>query len=200
MSLSCFISASGINYYGSFTSNALLTEKDPRKRCDFLSEVCNAWENAADEFSVITERIVKLRISAVLSSKKGFLEALKKITNNHPRFRNLAAANNGLTGYIIEDSLCPILSRCKTPMYGSYNTVSDEYTTQKMFMKKLAKNMNRYFFSINIPAFAVRLFLEEMSEMISGRNRASNEKIKRSGFELKYPSLSSALALDSIFT
>ena len=38
LQLKSFISASGVNYYGTFTSNEILTEETPIKKLDFLTK------------------------------------------------------------------------------------------------------------------------------------------------------------------
>jgi len=75
--LKSFISASGINYYGTKTTDHIYTEEDPPGN-DFLSEVVILWERSADDFKEqnIAERVVKIRTAVVLSKKEG---ALKKM-------------------------------------------------------------------------------------------------------------------------
>ena len=51
--LKSFISASGINYYGTFTSDEILTENSPIKKLDFLAELSVDWEKSAYQFSEI---------------------------------------------------------------------------------------------------------------------------------------------------
>ena len=55
--LQSFISSSGVNYYGTFTSDQILTEESQIVENDFLAELCVAWENAADQFSSIAEQL-----------------------------------------------------------------------------------------------------------------------------------------------
>jgi NAD dependent epimerase/dehydratase family enzyme len=73
LQLKSFISASGVNY-GTFTSNEILTEDTPIKKLDFLAELCKNWEEAAFDFTDISERIVCLRTSPVLAKKGGTFE------------------------------------------------------------------------------------------------------------------------------
>ena len=63
--LKFFISASGVNYYGTFTSDQILTEKDGIIHQDFLAKLSEDWENAAYQFSEIVDRIVCVRTAMV---------------------------------------------------------------------------------------------------------------------------------------
>ena len=69
--LKSFISASGINYYGTFTSDQILKEEDGITEHDFLAKLCDKWENSADNFSDVAERIVCLRTAMVLAKDGG---------------------------------------------------------------------------------------------------------------------------------
>ena len=59
--LKAFISASGVNYYGTFTSDEVLHEDSGVIQNDFLAKLCVEWEQAADQFSEHYDRVVCLR-------------------------------------------------------------------------------------------------------------------------------------------
>ena len=196
--LKSFISASGINYYGTFTSDKILSEKDGILHQDFLSEVCEKWENAAKEFGEISDRIVCVRTSPVLSKNGGSFQHLKKITD----FNLASGIGNGKQwfNWIHLDDLVEIYIKAveNITMNGAYNAVSDEIPKTKVFMKKLAKASEKLFIPINIPEFLVNIATGEMGEMVLEGTRISNEKIKSEGFEFQFPDLDSALR-DLIF-
>ena len=191
--LKSFISASGISFYGTFTSDTILTEKDEISHHDFLADLSQDWENAANQFSEISERVVKLRISPVLSKKGGSFEPLKKITNCHLA-SGLGTGKQWFNWIHLEDLVeMFIFSLENQNVNGAYNAVADEIPTQKDFMKKLAKAKNKFFFPINVPAFILKIILGEMSEIILEGTRVSNEKIKSEGFAFQFPDLDLAL-------
>ena len=66
--LKAFISASGIGYYGTISSDKIFNETDPHSS-DFLGEVCRKWEEMADRFKESGIRTVKFRTGVVLSEK-----------------------------------------------------------------------------------------------------------------------------------
>src|ERR1035437_3720990 len=69
-----FISSSAVGYYGS-KGNEELTE-DSSPGTDFLSSVCEAWEEESREVEKFGIRRVSIRMGIVLSTKEG---ALKKM-------------------------------------------------------------------------------------------------------------------------
>src|SRR5690606_8217435 len=76
-----YISASGINCYPLKNNQKVFTEDD-EFGTDFLSEVVEQWEKAADCFKPYC-KVTKLRISTVLSSKGGALQKMEKPFNNY---------------------------------------------------------------------------------------------------------------------
>ncbi len=191
--LKAFISASGINYYGTFTSEKILTENDGILHRDFLSEVCEQWEDGAHSFTAISDRVVILRTSPVLSKKGGSFEQLKKISN----FNLASGIGSGKQwfNWIHEDDIVNMYLEAveNVELKGAYNAVADEVPKNKDFMKRLAKANKKLFIPINVPSFLMKAVLGQMSEMILEGTRVSNDKIKSSGFEFKYPKLDEAL-------
>ena len=191
--LKSFISASGINYYGTFTSDKILSEKDGILYQDFLSEVCEKWENAAQQFDEISDRIVCMRTSPVLSKTGGSFQHLKKIAD----FNLASGIGSGKQwfNWIHLDDLVEIYIKSveDITINGAYNAVADEIPTTKDFMKRLAKASGKLFIPINIPEFLVKIATGEMSEMVLEGTKISNEKIKSEGFQFKYPDLDGVL-------
>ena len=124
--LKSFISASGINFYGTYTSDQIFTENNGIAHQDFLSEVCEKWESDAQQFQICAERIVIFRTSPVFSNKGGSFEQLKKITDY-----NLAAALGSGKQWFpwihLEDLIKMYVEAVENPNFdGIYNAVSDE--------------------------------------------------------------------------
>ena len=191
--LKSFISASGINYYGTFTSDEILTENSPIKKLDFLAELSVDWEKSAYQFSEISERVVCLRTAMVLAKEGGSFVPLKKLTD----FNLASPVGTGkqwMNWIHIEDLANMYVEAIENPQYnGSYNAVADETVTNETFMKSMAQKSNKFFLPIPVPAFMMKLIMGEMSSIILEGSRASNEKIKSTGFTFKYPDLNTAL-------
>lgn len=194
LKLKSFIIASGINYYGTYTSDKILNEKDSVQHQDFLSKLSVAWENSADEFQSVAERIVWLRTAMVLSEKGGSFPMLKKLTD----FNIGSAIGSGkqwMNWIHLEDLVHIYTLAVENPsISGKYNALADEIPTNEEFMQKLANASNKFYLPISAPAFALKLALGEMSEIILEGTRADNSKIKNAGFEFKYNILNQAFA------
>jgi len=189
-----FVSASGINYYGTGTTDKIFTEKDlPGK--DFLSEVTVLWEQAADEFKNhgITERVVKLRTGVVLSEKEG---ALKKMlpTIKAGIGSPLGTGKQYMPWIHIEDICSMYEFTLKNPdLDGAFNAVAPEHATNRNLTEKAAQVLKKPLFMPNVPAFILKLIFGELSVAVLEGSRASCEKIKSAGFQFKFPDLKEAL-------
>ncbi|MBS9766595.1 MAG: TIGR01777 family oxidoreductase [Flavobacteriaceae bacterium] len=191
--LKSFISAGGINYYGTFTSNAILTEESSVLHQDFLSDVCQKWEDSAYQFSTIADRVVVLRTSPVLAKQGGFYEPIKNMADFHLS-SGLGSGKQWFNWIHIDDLVNMYLFAVENDkMKGSFNAVADDIPTNKDFMKAVAKSRAKWFFPINVPAFLLKLVLGKMSEMLLKGTRVSNEKIKPLGFDFTYNTLEETL-------
>lgn len=193
VTLKSFISSSGINYYGTFTSNEILTEESLIKKQDFLSDLSLAWEKAAHQFSEISERVVCLRTAMVLAKDGGSFVPLKKLTDF-----NLASpvgtGDQWMNWIHIDDLVNMYLMAVENEnLQGNYNAVADETINNKNFMKQIAKEAQKFFLPIPVPGFLLKLMLGEMSSIILEGSRASNEKIKKEGFIFEHSLLNKAL-------
>ena len=191
--LKFFISASGVNYYGTYTSDEILTEQDPMIHKDFLAELSVAWEKAAYTFSTVAERIVCVRTAVVLANEGGTFPMLKKLTD----FNIGSAVGTGkqwmnwihivdlvdIYQYFVENK----------GTQGNYNAVADEVVKNETFMKALAEAAGKFFLPIAAPGFVLKLVFGEMSSIILEGTRVSNQKIKKEGFNFRFPKLKQAL-------
>lgn len=190
--LKSFISASGINYYGTFTSDQILTEESEIVKNDFLAKLCDEWENAADQFSKIADRIVCLRTAVVLSKSGGAFPLLKKTVALN--IGSAVGTGQQWMNWIHIDDLVNLYVTAveNLAMNGKYNAVADEIPTNKDFMKNLAKVCDKFFLPFNVPPFVMKSIFGEMSSIILEGTRADNKKIKSLGFDFKYSDLDKA--------
>lgn len=192
--LKSFISASGINFYGTETSEKIYTETDPRGN-DFLSEVVVLWEKAADEFKEqnLAERVVKIRTAVVLSEKDG---ALKKMVPPIQYYIGspLGSGKQYMPWIHIED-ICSIYEfALKNPTTeGAYNAVSPQHATNRDLTEKIAKVLEKPLFMPNVPGFVLKLIFGELATAILEGARASSKKIQDAGFHFQFPDLTEAL-------
>ncbi len=192
--LKSFISASGINFYGTATTEKIYTENDQPGN-DFLSGVVVLWEKAADDFKEqnLAERVVKVRTAVVLSEKDG---ALKKMTPPIQYYIGspLGSGKQYMPWIHIED-ICALYTFAlkNEAMEGSYNAVSPQHITNKDLTKGIAEVLNRPLLMPNVPGFVLKLIFGELANAILEGSRASSQKIQDAGFRFEFPDLRNAL-------
>ena len=186
------VSASGVNYYGTKTTNHIFSETDPPAG-DFLGKTCVEWEQSAMAFQDLNIRTVMMRTPMVLSADGGALPKLMlpvKLGLSTP----IGNGRQYMPWIHINDLCHSYVKAIEDPsMSGPYNANAPEQPTNKEFMKIAAKTIQRPFWHLNIPGFFLRLILGEMAGVILEGSRVSNSKLVASGFQFKYLDLSSAL-------
>ncbi|MDQ0594013.1 uncharacterized protein (TIGR01777 family) [Chryseobacterium ginsenosidimutans] len=192
--LKSFVSASGINYYGTKTTDKIFTENDNPGN-DFLSEVVVLWERAADDFKEqnIAERVVKIRTAVVLSEKDGALKKMLpaiKMGIGSP----LGNGKQYMPWIHIKD-ICSIYEFAlkNSELNGAFNATSPEHTTNENLTKKIAEILKKPLFMPNVPSFVLKLLFGELASALLEGSRASSEKIQNAGFKFKFPDLKLAL-------
>ncbi|WP_035726936.1 TIGR01777 family oxidoreductase [Eisenibacter elegans] len=186
------VSASAIGYYGLDTGAALQTEDSPAGQ-DFLADVTGAWEDALVPITNMGIRTVKLRIGIVLSTQGG---ALPKLIA--PIKLGVGAALGSGQQYMswihIED-LVRMFLYCiqNSHTKGVYNAVAPNPVTNVALTREAAKVLKRPLILPPVPAFALRLVLGEMAQMVLGGNKVSATRIVEAGFRFRFEQLLPAL-------
>lgn len=191
--IKAFVSASAIGIYGADTGGTLLTEESPATD-DFLARVVVAWEAAVDTVAALGIRTVKYRIGIVLSDQGGALSPIAQTV----RWGVGAPLGSGdqYMSWIHLDDLCRmfIYALENDTLSGTYNAVGPEPITNKEMTRAIAGAMHRPLFLPNVPAFALKLALGELSSVVLGGNRVSNQRIVDAGFDYKFNKIAVALA------
>jgi uncharacterized protein (TIGR01777 family) len=192
--LKSFISASGINYYGTKTTEKIFTEKDDPGN-DFLSEVVVLWERVADDFKEqnIAERVVKIRTAVVLSEKDGALK--KMIPTIKMGIGSPLGTGKQYMPWIHIKDICSIYEFAlkNSELDGAFNATSPEHTTNENLTKKIAEVLKKPLFMPNVPSFVLKLLFGELASALLEGSRASSEKIQKEGFKFEFPVLKGAL-------
>jgi len=187
-----FITASAIGYYG-FDSAEVCTEESPPGN-DFLAQVTRQWEATADRISILGIRVVKLRIGIVLSNTGGALMEMARPV----RWWVGSPLGSGrqVMSWIHIDDLCRMFLRASVneQMSGAYNAVGPEWATNEELTGAIAKILHKPILLPPVPAFALRLALGEMADMVLTGSKISSAKIQRAGFEFQFKSLEPALS------
>jgi uncharacterized protein (TIGR01777 family) len=190
--LKAFISASGIGYYGTITSDKIFTETDQPAN-DFLGEICRRWEQMADRFEESGIRTVKIRTGVVLSGSGGALGRIIPIVRmgiGSP----LGSGKQYMPWIHIED-LCNIYVKAieDKSLKGPYNAVSPEHITNKDLMRALTKVLRKPFFFPAVPSLTIKILFGKMSGILLDGSRVSADKIISAGYNFEFPDLESAL-------
>jgi uncharacterized protein (TIGR01777 family) len=190
--LKAFISASGIGYYGTSTSDKIFNETDfPDK--DFLGEVCRKWEEMADRFKESGIRTVKVRTGVVLTDKGGVLGRMA--TTVKMGIGSPLGSGKQYIPWIHIDDLCNLYLKAveDQSMTGAWNAVAPEHITNRELMQTLAKVLEKPFFFPAVPSLVLKILFGKMSGIILKGSRVSAGKIISTGYNFEYPNLENAL-------
>jgi uncharacterized protein len=190
--LKAFISASGVGYYGSETSDKIYSETDP-PGTDFIATTCRLWEDAAELFQSEGIRTVKIRSGLVLEKNNGALKRFL-IPAKFGLFPVIGTGRHFISWIHIRDICSIYLKVLKDNNFeGAYNAVSPQYVSYYDFVRTLALVMKRIFFHFPVPSPVLKIFLGEMSDIILRGSRISSKKIKNAGFQFAFADLHEAL-------
>ncbi len=184
------VSASGIGYYGS-CGDRILTEQSP-SGSDFLGQVAAAWEHEAQQAEKLGVRVVRLRIGTVMGAGGGALQKML-LPFRMGLGGRLGAGTQWMSWIHLDDLVAMLLfALSESTLRGVLNAASPHPVTNAEFTRALAHAVHRPAV-IPVPAFALRLLLGEMSEILLASQRAIPEAALRAGFEFRYPEIGAAL-------
>lgn len=184
------VQSSAVGYYGNSGERAV-TEDSPAGE-DFLAEVCKQWEASTAAVEALGVRRVVIRTGVVLSAAGG---ALAKML---PLFRlGLAGPLGSGRQYFpwihIEDEVRAIRFLIETERArGVFNLCSFDPLKNRAFTRALGRVLARPTL-LPAPAFALRLALGEMSDMLLGGQRAVPRRLLELGFRFRFPEAEAAL-------
>lgn len=191
---SVFVCASAVGYYGNQGDALLGEDASPQpKGTDFLSDVCVAWESAAQQFEELGMRRVSIRTAIVLGPGGGMMSKLV------PLFKwglggTLGTGKQWFSWIHVDDLVSVYREAIMNPtLAGPVNACSPEPVTNKMFTKSLGKSLHRWTPWL-IPAFALRIILGEFAAAVLASTRAVPAKLRSIGFAFKYETIDQALS------
>ncbi len=181
-----FICASAVGLYE--CSKNIITEES-KVGTSWLAQMAKDWEDAANTFKGLGSRVVLMRISLIFSKHAGFLKynllslkfGLAVIFGNR---------NNIINWMHIED-ISRFIKFCikNKKINGSYNLATSERMSQNTFYKFFTKHLFFFSFIVKIPDVILKFVLGERSQILLSNFCLSNEKLKSTGFVLKYDNL-----------
>ena len=186
-----FIHASAIGYYGD-RGNETLTEESP-PGSGFLSDVCQAMEQATKPAAEKGIRTIHLRIGMVLGNKGGALA--KMLRPFKLGLGGIIGSGNQYWSWISLDDLIGVISFLITEdsISGTVNVATPNPVTNKEFTEVLGHVLKRPTI-FPVPAFAARLAFGEMAnELLLASARVEPMKLMKSKYRFQYPTLINAL-------
>ncbi len=187
-----YLAASAIGYYGN-AGEREMTEDDSPADKGFLSTSTVEWEAATESISALGVRTVALRIGIVLEQGGGALREIARPL----RFGIGAYFANGQAWYswIHRDDVCRMFLWAMDAPHaeGIYNAVAPHPVCNRDLVRATARAMGRPALLVPAPAFALRLMLGEMADVVLNSTRVSAAKVARAGFSFQYPTVEEAL-------
>ncbi|SRX53980.1 TIGR01777 family oxidoreductase [Aequorivita sp. CIP111184] len=186
-----FISASGISIYPN-SKTKLYTEEDTEVDDTFLADVVIAWEAAAVKFKDLGMEVSKVRTGIVLAKEEGALPQIAKpikLGVGAP----LGSGEQWQSWIHIEDIAGIYLFILKNQLEGKFNAVAPNPVQNKKMTKLIASKLDCPLWLPNIPAFALKLLLGEMSVLVLEGQLVSSHKIEELGYSFKFYNLENAL-------
>lgn len=185
------VSASAIGIYPHSYINKY-KENATNLNNDFLGNVVQQWEKAADRFDLIGITVTKIRIGIVLSKDGG---ALLKMASPIKKFIGAPLGSGkqwqswihikdlaGIFKYVIDHKLS-----------GVYNGVAPGPVKNRRLTRALAKYLKRPLILPPVPEFVLRFLLGEMSQIVLASNRVMSDKIEKAGYNFKFKKIYTAL-------
>ncbi|VAX41517.1 Cell division inhibitor [hydrothermal vent metagenome] len=181
------ISASAIGIYG-HRGDEILTE-DASSGDDFLSHVCQEWEEATAPAIEKGIRVVHLRTGVVLASAGGALAKMLLpfqcgaggVIGSGKQFWSWVTLIDfvGIVQHLIDTE----------SLSGPVNAVAPHPVTNKEFTKTLGKVLHRPTI-FPMPAFVARILFGEMAEsLLLASTNVQPQRLQESGYEFLYPKL-----------
>jgi hypothetical protein len=184
------VNASAIGYYGASETAEFYETSEPIQS-DFLSEICQAWEAAADQVTAFGTRLVIIRTGIVL----GLGGAIAKMLTP---FRLYAGGPIGSGrqwfSWIHRDDLVNLYITALTDpqMQGIYNGTAPQPVRMSEFSDTLGKVMNRPSW-LPVPDMVIEALLGDGAKVVLEGQKVLPERTQATGFTYKYPKLEAAL-------
>lgn len=185
-----WVNASAIGYYGT-SETATFDETSQPIEDDFLSQVCQAWEGAAQGAKNHGARLVILRFGIVL----GMGGAVAKMLTP---FRMFAGGPIGSGrqwfSWIHRDDLVKLIIKALTDptMEGIYNATSPNPVRMAEFCKTLGKVLNRPSW-LPVPDFVLEAILGDGAQVVLEGQQVLPKRTEATNFDYQYPQVKDAL-------
>jgi uncharacterized protein (TIGR01777 family) len=184
------ISASATGIYGSRGDELLTEESTPGG--DFLAELARDWEAEALKAEAMGIRVVRARFGIILSRHGGALPKMMA-PFKFGLGGKLGTGEQWMSWITLQDVTSILRFALENPAAsGAINVVSPQPVRNADFTKALGSAIRRPTV-LAAPAFALRLAMGEMADMLLASQRAVPSAMEKSGYHFQHPELASAL-------
>ncbi|MBK6532008.1 MAG: TIGR01777 family protein [Deltaproteobacteria bacterium] len=184
------VNASAVGFYGP-RGDEEVTEATP-SGADFLSGVCREWEREAERVSTFGVREVRMRLGVVLGDGGGSLEKMLlpfKMFVGGP----VGDGRQWFSWVHLADVVGAIVWALDHPtLHGAVNVTAPEPVRFRDFAEALGRRLRRPSW-LPVPAFALRLAMGQMAEVVVTGQRAVPAALIADGYSFKYSRIDDAL-------
>lgn len=184
------LNGSAVGYYGPRGDETLTEDAGPGG--DFLARVCRDWEAEAVKAEASGLRVIRLRTGIVLGKGGG---ALAKMVPPFKLFIGgpLGSGRQWMSWIHLEDEVELIAALvAHDSARGAVNATAPDPATMKDFCRTLGRALHRPSWA-PVPAFALRMLLGEMADMLLTGQRVLPAAAQKLGYTFRYPTLDEAL-------
>lgn len=188
---SVLVSSSAIGYYGTSETAVFDESSEPADPQDFLSRVCQVWEQEAQRARASGTRVVILRTGIVL----GMGGAIAKML---PPFKLFAGGPIGSGkqwfSWIHRDDLVNLMIQAITDpdMRGIYNATAPNPVRMEALCQTLGDVLNRPSW-LPVPEFVLETLLGDGAQVVLEGQKVVPSRTQQTSFKYQYPQLREAL-------
>ncbi|MBW4461961.1 MAG: TIGR01777 family oxidoreductase [Nodosilinea sp. WJT8-NPBG4] len=185
-----WVNASAIGYYGT-SESATFDETSTPIEDDFLSQVCQAWEGAAQSVKDYGTRLVILRFGIVL----GMGGAVAKMLTPFRMFAGgpIGSGRQWFSWIHRDDLVSLIVQALNDPqMEGIYNATAPNPVRMAEFCKTLGKVLNRPSW-LPVPDFVLETILGDGAQVVLEGQQVLPKRTEATGFTYHYARVKDAL-------
>lgn len=181
-----FISASAIGIYG-LESEGEKYEKDVTNT-DWISKMAIDWEKSADIFKKINAKVVKMRISLIISKESLFLKSYL-LSMRFGIATLLGSKSRHISWIHIDDAVNFIDEAINNKKYnGAYNLATSKSLTQGKLVQIIKEEKYPFCLTFQIPTQILSFILGKRSKIFMPNIVAKADKLKKIDFKYKYDS------------
>jgi uncharacterized protein len=185
------IGASAIGFYGNRQEETL--DENSAAGTGFLAESCAQWENSYQHIRNLGIPCSVVRIGIVLDKKTGALS--KMLPSYHVRLGAYFGGGKQIYSWIhIQDMARILLFLVQNhPKNQVYNATAPLPVSNRELAQTIADVLGKKSLIVPAPAFAMRIAMGEMADVVLYGSNVLPKSLESAGFEFLYPNVSAAL-------